>query len=268
MSLDHKEKIARLQQHVFSHPAAILYKNLWSESLPTSLETTPILTWKKLIECPFRNRTYTDKPLFVHIAYRDSDACLIGRTTSDTLSEHYGDTTTARPLVAAHYRHHAIEKGMWFYEHNILPQIALENVDFTLSIARMYNIDAMVLDERSVAEYLPHAKTFPKLKHVHIIGTHFDVQKILAHVTPNMLTLVLALTETGTLALSCPEALKENKVLFHPAETSLLEHRDSLIVTRTVLLPTPIIRYDTEIHTRIENDACTCKNMHETFSLL
>ena len=137
MSLDHKEKIASLQQQIFAHSTATLYGDTWGDSLPASLEATPILTWKKLIECPFRKRTYTAKPLFVHITYRDSEACLIGRTTSDILSEHYGDTTVARPLVAAHYRHHAIEKGMWFYEHNILPQIALENVDATLAIAKM-----------------------------------------------------------------------------------------------------------------------------------
>ncbi len=260
--------LKKMQKMVLSHPTGMLYKNLWDGTLPNSLKDTPILTWETLIKCPFKKRIYTDESLIVHIVYRDSDACLIGRTATDMHYELYGSNTSTRPLVALYYRHHAIEKSFWFYERNILPLIALDTSDATLSIARMYDIDAMVLDERSVAEYLPHSKTFPKLKHVHVIGIHFDAQKLLAHVSQNMLTLVLALPETGTIALSCPEALKENKVFFHPAKNSLLEHGDSLIVTRTIILPTPIIRYDTEIKTTLEKNTCSCKNVSEIFSLL
>lgn len=258
-----------IQRTIYEHPEAELYKRVWGEVLPTSLAETPILTWEALASCPFLKRVYTDEKLAVHIAYRGGDACLIGRTSESFQHEAYGDTRATRPFVSLEYRHQAIEKSLWFYEHNILPLIALEDPESALVVARAYTIDAMVFDSVRARIFLPKLANFPAVRSVRLLvaGAH-DWPEFFEHVDPSILTFVLAPAELGSIATTCPYALAQKQVLFHPTQTAVLEHTGTLIATRTVLLPTPMIRYDTQLKSRSEPTTCSCEGVTETFSLL
>ncbi len=253
-----------LIENIRNEKHATLYKDLWGDTTYTHLMDVPQLHWKDLVMCPFKKRLYRDDNHFVHIAYKDDEACLIARTTKDIVHELYGDTSKKRPLVAFHYRHHTIEKSEWFYEHNLLPLPAIDDLHAAVEIARMYEVDTLTCDTRSLMQLQTHLHKLP-LTSVYVVDTFFDEEVIKNISSKYEIRLILALPETGTLAVSCPENTPGS--YFHPHHSTILEYGKSLIATRNVLLPTPIIRYNTGIPTqKIQESICSC-NSKETFTL-
>ena len=237
---------------------------------PEILDCIPILQWETLVQTPFLKRLYRNSQLYTKIVSGRSHnkPILIARTTEDISEEHFG-TIQTRPLVLFGTIHESIEKCLWVYEQNILPLVCTEGSgELTARTALQYGIDSILCDMGSFKEVSPHLSDYliENEVHVSVVDTAFDMSFLNTRVPQHHYTLTLGLPEVGTIAHACPETHGCDSIVFHPDERSIIEILDTLIVTRLVNLPTPIIRYQTDIKAKSLPQTCRCKE-HLSFSL-
>lgn len=240
------------------------FKEFCSSSI-NNLEEIPCISYLNLLSVPLGQRLYTKKPhvgKLVKIVRRYGDPFLIQRNLNDIQKENYG-IACQRPQVCFDDSHEALEKSVWFYENNILPLVGEpNNLSVTAFTAKRYKIDFLLASQSLFFRLFSLLKSDFNARGIKIslLDDYFEIENILAlfPVTEN-LRLILALPETGAFAESCPEALKKGKLIFHPDRNSILETGGRLIVTKLIKMPTPIIRYQTDIFVESVDKRCRCE---------
>ena len=258
--------------------AAVVFESAVSDFYRTTVWDTPPpeMPHEKLLPCtraqyaavPFLARLYRTEGLLTKVAYEGEKPFLIGRHHDDIASESYGMLGN-RPLVAFSDIHESLEKSLWCYTRNILPLIADSNPDITAMLANRYEADTLIADTATLPVLLPALAQHYKLsafRFVSIVDTVFDLSLLKKMFPEAELSLVLGLPETGGIAFTCPDALKEGHIVFHTAPHRAIEHSNELTVTDDRLLPTPLIRYRPGIAIRFLSPSCGCK-ANKTFVL-
>ena len=70
---------------------------------------------------------------------------------------------------------------------------------------------------------------------------------------------VLALPEVGSIAISCDEKLRDGELIFHETDDSIIEIGEEHVISKIMLMPTPIIRYKTNLHLKSSTSVlCSC----------
>lgn len=236
-------------------------KSVW-HNLPsgTSDENLPSLTRTTYAQTPFFTRLYRTHGLLTKVAYDGDTPFLIGRHLEDIASESYG-ALGDRPLVACSSTHESLEKSLWCYTHNILPLIKNDDPDITAMLAKRYEADTLITDTATLTALLPALARHYELarfRHLSVIDTAFNLPLLEKMFPEADYSLVLALPETGSLALACPARRKDGQVVFHAAPHRRLELGSELTITDDRLLPTPLIRYRTGIRIRPLQEGCLC----------
>ena len=242
------------------------YKKSWGVSDRSEVpEEIPILTRKIYAEFPFLERLYHKKSLLTKIAYLDDVPFLIGRHLDDIGEESYG-TLGDRPLIAFSNVHDSLEKSLWCYTRNILPLINDTDDDITAMLAKRYEADSLVTDSTKLVTLLPSLANhydLTRFKYVSVVDTVFNLPLLRKMFPDATVSLILGLSETGGIATACPEALEENRIVFHPAPHRVFENTPELTFTDDRLLPTPLIRYRPGLAATFLQSSCSCEQVME-----
>ena len=249
--------------------ASDFYRTLWGRE--RRFDLLPLLTPEHLMRTPLRSRTYKREKGLVKIVRTQAEPFLVQWSLQDLAQEPFGSTSCKRPLVLLTDSHEALEKSLWYYEHNPLPLIGEHhNLPVAAYASRRYGIDSILSDEQILPAFLTELEKEYDVRHVEeltLLGSSFVPENIRAfsHRFPRI-RLVLACSETGALANACPERSPE-ALVFHPAENAILELvGEQLVVTKRAPLVTPIIRYRTGIRASLTPTDCTCGK--ESYRLL
>lgn len=265
-------ELNRIIRYVSNSRESSFYKDIWRnahlKNTEIGFETLPVINIGNIIKCKFDDRTYIKNGLFVKIIYHENVPYLLARTKDDISKEDFGETKYGRPLVFFENSHESIEKALWLHDKNILPLVAEDNLNVVLMTAARYEIDSIVGDALSVKKLLQVQSGLRHFDHgkitaVTVIDSHFgeNLHVLLSESFPSAkIDMILALPETGSLGRVCQEN-KDGKLVFHPVDNTVVEIcGNRLVATRIILLPTPIIRYETRIETRAENKSCSCES--------
>lgn len=257
------------------------YKNLFRKhefsskdfKFSDALEKIPVIDFQNLENVSLPDRLYKKiKPdgEFVKIVKKYKRPFLIQRDLSDIKEENYGSFCEF-PQILLSDSHEALEKSLWFYKHNIIPLIGeSNNLQASSYGAAKLGIDFLLIDEEMFFKYFPILRQKYEISDlsVTLIDDYFNISRIFQLFPfPDRLKFILALPETGAFAESCPEALEKGRLIFHPDKNSLLETEGRLIVTKLIKMPTPIVRYQTEIFVEPADKKCSCEE-EMCFSLL
>lgn len=199
----------------------------------------PTITREDFLDTPLSKRRYKEERSLIKIVHDGKRAFLSEWSFDDIAKEEWG-TIGKRPLVYMTDAHEALEKSMWCYEKGVVPLIGEPDPDIAAFAASKYKIDSLVTDARA----LVRLETFLRahvLEHIAIVGESFDVSTLQPFAEfASQIELVLARPETGALA----RARFAEKLTFTPVSNCHIRRDgESLIVTKTALLITPIIRY-------------------------
>ena len=271
MSNNTLPKIEKLLQGVQASKASRFYKEHWARNY--EFNKLPLVTIENLIKTPLQERTYKKERGLTKIVKRTGEPFLIHRALGDIKAEDYG-VIGKRPLIIFSDSHDALEKSLWCYENNILPLIG-ENLNLVVTAytARRYEIDSILGEGEIVMRFLPILEKEYDLKNIKNItlieGPLDDNQaKLICKKIPNT-NLTLGFSETGAFAQLCGSCSDSKKLLFSSDRNSFVEIEEGvLVVTKTLDLTTPIVRYDTGIRViQISSKDISCdKGAH--FSLL
>lgn len=254
-----EERLGALIELVGESPRSDFYRLRWGGR--RAFSDLPSIGPEDLSSTPLRGRAYTEGPELVKIIKRADAPFLMARGTDDVRAEPYGEAC-ARPLVLMTDSHDALEKILWFYEHDILPLGGeIKNLPVAAHTAARYGIDALVTDTGMLARFLPElekAYAVAKVASLTLIGERFsdaDMEAFLPRFP--RLRLLLGLSEAGAFAEACAEALNAETLRFHAEAGSVLELVEhEIVLTKLSLRPTPIIRYRTGIFAHSEKCAC------------
>ncbi|MCH7883458.1 hypothetical protein IIA95_03525 [Patescibacteria group bacterium] len=256
-----------LLEQIHNHPDADFYRKKWGVLYAhpfdsfEDLKYLSIIMAEDFLENPIEKRLYTKGKSLTKIILYGPRRFLIKRELNELRREQYG-FLGERPAVLFKDNHEAIEKSFWCYERNALPLIA-ENANDSAALFSIerYNTDSLFCDFSMLKELFdkkPDAD-FSSIRHYNIIGDYFDSKLILKYIEPKKLNLILALSETGAFAFSCPDGLLSGKMIFHPDRNSVLEINGRLIITKLLFMPTPVIRYMVDIFVESQEYDCNCE---------
>ena len=266
------EKLSDLLQEIITSPQSHFYHDHFKKHGIKSTNTRwfknitdiPLLTWDDIAQYPFKKRLYKDGQLLVKIVYRNEVPLLVARSRSDIALENYG-SIPKRPLVWFNNSHDSIEKSMWLYERNSLPLINMTNASITALLAKKYKIDGLLAGNDVLPDAvssLQKVYSTTHIKKLSVIDTRFDLSFIKSNFSHAHLEIILGLPEVGSIATACKESLSQDtpSLVFHPDTTCIVEPKEFLIVTKLMLLPTPLIRYQTTIQSQAVPVTCKCKS--------
>lgn len=251
---------------VWTSPHSSFYRALYEEKSSYrggnihTLDEIPILNAADLANVPFEERSYVQKDIFMKMVKKDGGFFLFGRTIRDIGTETYGPVGF-RPLVIGNDCRDAVEFGLWCYEQNILPLISEENPSITANLAAIYEIDSILGETEALIPLLPDLSKrydFSVIKTFSLGGTSFNIPLLRSYFPTASMRFFIWLPETGSIAASCPEHLARGELLFHPDKNNLLEIEETLVVSKLIFLPTPLIRYDTRVRAKILPTRCCC----------
>ncbi len=265
MSEDQKIKLNTLLQEIIASPSSF-YRNHFKKNNysyqhledSSDLKKIPRLNWRDIEAVPFLERLYhgADESIFTKIIYREEKIFLWALRRKDAGREPYG-VSCERPLLLFRRHHDGVEKGLWFYEHNILPLMKEPNYEIAAMTAKKYGIDAIVGETKELETFLPYLMkeySSENIKKICIVDTQFDPNFITEHFPQAETIFKLALPETGVIAEAVVSPSKKEIVSFETVPSVIAEIIDEkLIITKTNLLPTPLIRYETEL--QVSGDA-------------
>lgn len=251
-----------IERLVFEETASDFYRSVWNtENSRTPRNELPPLKREQYANTPFARRIYRTDNLLAKVAYYNERPFLIGRHLSDIGREEYGDLGN-RPLVAFASIHECLEKALWCTTRNILPIIADKDEDITGMLAQRYEVDSIVADsatiEKTATALARHYDT-TKTAYVTVVDITFNLPLLIRTFPSTQIHLVLGLPETGGIAYACPVALAGQKIVFHESENYVVDTTTDLTVTRTHMLPTPIINYRPGLTVRFLEKDCSCK---------
>ncbi len=256
---------APIERIVFDDSTSDFYRSIWdTENSEISRKELPTLKREQYANTPFSSRLYRTENLLTKVAYYNDKPFLIGRHLSDIEREPYGNLGN-RPMVAFTSIHECLEKALWCTTRNILPIIADSDNDVTAMLARRYEVDSIITDSLTITEAFVALTRYydtTKIIYVTVIDTTFDIDSLRNMFPSAHIDLVLGLPETGGMAYACPTTFTEQRVVFHESENYVVDTIDDLTVTRTHMLPTPIINYRPGITVRFVEKNCSCKGTH------
>lgn len=211
----------------------------------TEFSKLPMISREHLVRTPLPERRYKEEKSLVKIV-RDGGAAFLSEWCfEDIACEAYG-ARSKRPMVFMTDAHEAIEKAMWCYERNMLPLMGEKDADVAAFTAARYKIDSLITDEKALEIFAPRIEGFSEpVLDISIIGSSFDGAALMrfAHLAPRI-RLVLALPETGAFA----ESPLSESPRFSASDGCVVETaEDVLVVSKTRMLATPIVRYRTAI---------------------
>lgn len=221
------------------------------------------------MKVPFSGRIYNEDKGFTKAVAVYEEPFLVQWSLEELAKENYFPVTLfdgnkrCRPLVLFSDRNEAVEKSLWFYEHDILPLVGeSNNPEATVSAAGIYGINAILADTEILKKFIPALKAkydLSRLRAVSVLGDNLDLKEIRLLVPEGaVLNLVLALPETGAFAECCRKALAKNDLIFHPDANSIVETDGRLIVTKLLYPATPVLRYQTGIFAEAADVSCSC----------
>jgi hypothetical protein len=276
------DKLKNLVKNVLTSDDSDFYRSFYKENgikIETfgidnseDIETLPFISSSNLSDVPLKKRIYKYGYKFGKLCKINSEnqkPYLIERKLCDIKQENYGKICK-RPQILLRNNHEALEKSLWFYENDMLPLIGEpNNLQVALYCAKKYNIDALLSEEEFLDNYVKLLIADPGFSHLNLtmLGDFFDSKKIFKNLMSGSVRYVLELPETGAFAESCPEALKRGELIFHSDKNSILEAKGRLIVTKLIEMPTPIIRYQTDIFVEPVEKRCSCEE-EMCFSLI
>src|SRR3989344_8082154 len=244
------------------------YRAHWGKA--ERFEDLPLMDVERFIATPFGERTYKVEKGLVKIVRASRAPFLVHWSLEDLKAEQFGDSTGKRPLVLLSDSHDALEKSLWFYEHDILPLIGeTNNLQAASFAADAYAIDALVADSKTVLPFLAEYEKGHDVKTISVtlIENRFDPAMVARlQISCARVLSVLACSETGAFGVACPEQ-GDGEVCFHPNDESIVEiENGELVVTRLALLRTPIIRYRTGIRAEAVSADCSCREVAFTLT--
>ena len=224
---------------VISSEHSSFYRELWGDS--RIFGELPVMT-RRGFETPLSERRYKDESSLVKIVHSEP-AFLSEWSFSDIGVERFG-LPSQRPLVYMMDAYEAIEKSMWCYEQGVVPLIGEKDPEIAMYAAGKYEVDSLITDPEALLKLRPYLESH-RLASISVIGESFDTAALASFAAfADTLRLVLALPETGALA----EATFAEVPVFTPLPDVVIEDGEhGLIVTKSRLLMTPIIRYQTSL---------------------
>ncbi|NQV93232.1 hypothetical protein HQ403_01910 [Candidatus Kaiserbacteria bacterium] len=232
------------------------------------LALLPSISKNDLLQTPLSDRLYipTGRGL-VKVVDSGTHSFLIKRVLSELREEQFGNLGE-RPTVLFSNGHESLEKSLWCYEQNTLPMIGEStNIPITEYFVHRYESDSFLGDIKTLESIFEQSKdAFLPGSQFTLCEGGFDLVRIKKHVPLDSTTLILSFPEVGACAHSCPYHLKNNRLVFHPDKNSIIEHDTNLTVTKLIAMPTPIIRYITDVPSKTEEYSCDCKE-EVSFSL-
>lgn len=263
------EKFLKLQS-LLTYVMESHHSSFYRKRLGTSLKEVTTLDGLVLLPStskedisgtPLGDRMYINRGRgFMKIVDSETEPFLIKRVLAELKEEQFG-CIGERPTVLFSNGHESLEKSLWCYEQNVLPVIGEStNIPVTDFLIHRYESDSFLGDVNSLkllvannADIFSHGETF------NLYGSDFNISEINERISLDKVNLILSLPEVGAFAYSCPHQLKEGRLLFHPDKNSIVELDKRLIVTKLIHMPTPIIRYVTNINSEEKNHACACE---------
>ncbi len=251
-----------LLQTIFQSSESNFYRNIWNNNALT-IRSLPTITKQQISITPLHDRSYIKnrKGLVKVVKILPMRQFLIERTLHDLKKEQYGILNT-RPVVLFSNSHEALEKAHWCYEQNTLPLIGehANMVVCAFSIKR-YGVDSFFGDSIMLKKLARQDPTgISKIKIFNIHGIFFDIIEIRKIIPKSAkIHFILSLPEAGAFASSCDISLQNDDLIFHPDKNSILEFSDnSLVITKLIFMPTPIIRYQVDNINVMEKHSCAC----------
>lgn len=268
-----RDRLAGLVRTVFSSNRSRFYRDYYCargvdpDTLVSSVdfERLPVLTREELRRAPLNVRRYNETGRSVVKVIRSGGTpFLMQRGLSDIAKDSYGLRPCERPLVFCSDSDTTLEISLWCYEQNILP-LAGEpnNLSSTAHFAAQYGIDALITEPRLLTPFLSQLSKHYSLQRIQQTvlvdawpGAGRDNEWPLLSVPP---TRILYLPETGPFAENCLQRAARGTLVFHPHRFSVVEICDgNLVLTKLSDLPTPLIRYDTELTAEWADAVCVC----------
>lgn len=265
------DALEMLIQHIKNCKDVDFYRRIWGDVDTSDIDNLPLLTVDHLIETPLQKRTYKDKKGITKIVKNYARPFLIRFCLEDLKKEKYVQNVTGRPLILLSDPHDALEKSLWWYEHDIIPLIGEHtNLSVTVFTAVQYDINVFMTDMKMLETFAPFLEKKLNIKNIQLIllGSVFDEKKLNSVLQKyNSVSVVLSLSETGAIAHSCRESLIKGELVFHPVPDVFIEIKESLIMTKLHFLTTPLIRYNTGIMINEIKKICSCKQEDFSFQL-
>jgi hypothetical protein len=267
------ESLKNILKSIFFSTSSNFYQEIYNKSGfilgefigPEDMKKITQILYEDFIRVDLRSRIYFhggEEGNLVKIISEHEKPFLIQRSARELGNENYVSQCN-RPQILLSNAHEALEKSLCFYENNTLPLIGQPNNLFASSFsAKKYEMDLLLTEPDLFKSYISILKKdfdISKLN-VTLIDDDFNLETILSSFPfIENLRFALDLPETGSFAESCPEALRKGELIFHPDKNSILETNGGLIVTKLIKMPTPIIRYQTEILVEPVDKKCSCK---------
>lgn len=234
--------IERFVSDARTHPHADFYKNLWGEA--ASFDTLPRASREAFASCPLSHRSYKNEQGIVKVVHGSGGLFLSAWGFSDIAKEPYG-IPSKRPLIYFANSHDTVEKSMWSYRNGMVPLAGEKNIAVTVLAARAFEVDSLISDPVAIGELLPYLqdRTEP-LSSISLVSDVFRSEDLMRYRPfAETFRLVLSLPETGAFAT----AELSDDTRFTLLDNCRVEDEESIVLTKTASLITPIIRFDTGI---------------------
>jgi len=259
--LSEKDKlisVASLIENIYSSDGSNFYRSRWGTK--TEFSELPFIEDEDFLQTPFSKRRYFHERGLVKVIRKPDGPYLIQRCIADIREENYG-SSCRRPIVLLADGSDALEKVLWFYEHDTLPLLGRSrNMAVAAYCAAWYKADALVSDVEMLSRFFPHLEKVydpRRIRALTLIERAFpsSIQKWRA-LFPAV-RIIIGLPECGVFAEQCPGSGVEP--IFHADKNSILEvHEGCAVVTKLLPLVTPVIRYKTELFAAKGPSACPC----------
>jgi hypothetical protein len=227
-----------------SESETTFYTDLWRGA--KSFGDLPIVTAADFARTPLLARRYKDVSSLGRICEREGKTYAWEWALEDIREEKIV-CAGRKPAVIFTNHHDALFFSVLSYEQGSVPLIGEREPESTLDAIRAYGATDLFTDMRSLEKVSSLLLQDCPVQSVVVFGTAFDF-KFLRLFTGVPIRAALFVAEAGILAAS--ERITSEDVVFEPAPGVVCEYRDSLHVTRTRLLVTPIIRMDTGLKIR------------------
>lgn len=229
---------------------ADLYKQAWGKE--EDFSRLPAISRSDLIKIPLSRRRYKDAKSLVKIVH-DPEGSFLSEWSFEDIGAEEVAPVSKRPFVYLSDPHEAIEKALWCYEQGVVPLLGEKDAAIAGYAAKKYQVDSLIADPLSLPKLSSYLQELPSpLDSITVVSDSFHTIDILpfAHCARTV-RLVLSLPETGPIA----HAELAERPTFKPVAGCLIETEDTLIVSKTAQLVTPIVKYRTAIPTELYDGA-------------
>jgi len=236
------EKVVEFVMH--EEAASSFYKDYYG-TVGLSFESLPLLSREMLVKTPFRERIFRHGQLGVRLGKTPYGPLLFARKDLDIRDEPL-HVSGSRPLVMFQSTGEHLMWGTWCKERYLLPLMSEESTRLTKNSAQIYETDTLITDTASLHT---HGNDVSKVcsktvKEVLVVEELQNMKPALEALFPSASFAYYAvLPETGIIG-----SKGERENVWSVPNTIFAEKVNGrLVVTTLIPMPTPLIRYDTEI---------------------